>query len=126
MKALQDEFKEASHSEQSHFFEFVIQEAIKEFCKPGTAAIDAGAAGGSHTWLMAQTTGPAGQVHAFEPNPVLADYTRKLCEHYPWLQVHQLALSDRTGDRTFYTAVNAGMGMGSLSKRPTSRMWDTT
>lgn len=108
--SLQSQFYQAPHIEQASFFEFVIQETIKEFSESGSALIDAGAAGGSHAGTMARTVGPGGHVHAFEPNPNLATWVERLRETYPWIEVHRMAFSDRTGERPFNLAIEGGMG----------------
>ena len=54
-----------------HFFgtyEPEVQAEIRRWLRPGDVAIDVGANVGWHTLLMGARVGPAGRVHAFEPN----------------------------------------------------------
>lgn len=92
MSTLQSAFRAASPIEQANFFEFVIREATLAFARPGTAAIEAGA--------------------AFEPNPSNAAGVEKLSLEYPWIELHRMALLDRNGIMPFYLA--SEMDVGSL------------
>jgi FkbM family methyltransferase len=67
---------------------------LRRFIKPGDTVWDVGAHKGAYTWHLARAVGPAGEVHAFEPQPDLAARLRKAF-HRP-VQVHELALSDTT------------------------------
>jgi FkbM family methyltransferase len=55
------------------FWEMWLTEALEAAVRPGMVAIDIGANVGYFTMLMGGLVGPGGHVHAFEPNPPIAD-----------------------------------------------------
>lgn len=55
------------------FWEIWVTEAVCDLVKPGMVVADIGANHGYFSLLMAELVGPDGFVHAFEPNPRLAD-----------------------------------------------------
>ena len=55
------------------YWEMWLTEALVEVVKPGMVAVDIGANLGYFTLLMADLVGATGAVHAFEPNPPIAD-----------------------------------------------------
>lgn len=59
------------------YWEMWLTEAIASTVKPGMIAVDIGANLGYFTLLMAELVGPGGKVHAFEPNPAIADRLAK-------------------------------------------------
>lgn len=63
----------SSHLLLDGFWEMWLTEAMSAVLKPGMVAIDVGANLGYFTLLMADRVGPTGAVHAFEPNPPIAD-----------------------------------------------------
>jgi FkbM family methyltransferase len=62
------------------FWEMWLTEALSAVLKPGMVAVDIGANLGYYTLLMADLVGAAGRVHAFEPNPPIADLMWKSCD----------------------------------------------
>jgi len=67
---------------------------------PGQTVLDLGANHGVYALLAAQAVGPAGRVHAFEPNPRLAhlvDLSLRLNGFGGWAHVHALGASDAAG-----------------------------
>jgi FkbM family methyltransferase len=82
--------------------------------RPGDTVLDLGANLGVYTLLAARLVGPGGRVHAFEPNPRLAqlvDLSIRMNGFAPWAQVHRVAASDRTGvARLFFTDSYSGGG----------------
>ena len=94
---------------------------IREFCLPGTTAIDVGANGGARTRTMAQAVGASGHVHAFEPDPrILRDMLVLLREEFPWVHLHPIALSDANGTLPFY--LDKSTALSSLHVRPNQGM----
>jgi FkbM family methyltransferase len=55
------------------YWEMWLTEALEKVLRPGMTAIDIGANLGYFSLLMADRVGPKGHVHAFEPNPAMAD-----------------------------------------------------
>jgi FkbM family methyltransferase len=73
--------------------------ALPGLVRPGSVCLDVGAAYGLYTWLLADLAGPAGQVHAFEPQPGLAAFlriTRRVLRAGN-VTVHQLGLDNAPG-----------------------------
>jgi FkbM family methyltransferase len=77
---------------------------VRSRLSSGDVAIDIGAHKGAFTYWMRERVGPEGHVHAFEPQPELADHLRKLCLRLGWsnVTVEALALSSREGDRALF------------------------
>jgi FkbM family methyltransferase len=66
---------------------------------PGTVCLDVGAEYGLYTWTLAGLVGPAGHVHAVEPQPgpsAFVDTTRRLLRAGN-VTVHRTALGDAAG-----------------------------
>ncbi len=70
-----------------------------QLLQPGMTAVDAGANIGCHTVFMAKKTGPAGRVHAFEPQRMI----------YQAL-VANLALNAIENTQAYHCAVGSGEG----------------
>ena len=72
---------------------------LGELVGPGAVCLDVGAEFGLYTWSLADLAGPAGAVHAVEPQPDLA----RVLQRGRWLvgahnvTVHRLALGDEPG-----------------------------
>jgi FkbM family methyltransferase len=79
-------------------YEASFDSAMIASLKPGTRVFDIGANVGYYTKKFAEAVGPSGEVHAFEPVPASASKVRELQAQYPWIQVHQCALSDQAGE----------------------------
>ncbi len=96
-------YEAATDPEKGSFFEFVIQEAARHYCSRNSTVIDVGANGGAHTMTMAETVGPDGRVVAFEPDQrIFQSHLLPLQQRYPWISLHQVALSDHSGSARFY------------------------
>jgi FkbM family methyltransferase len=82
--------------------------------RPGDTVLDLGANHGVYALTAARLVGPAGHVHAFEPNPRLArlvDMSLRLNGFAGWAQLHRVAASDREGTaRLFFTDTYSGGG----------------
>ena len=76
-----------------------------DYLRPGDVFIDAGANIGLYTLLALSVVRDTGYVHAFEPNPVVADMLREsldlnACSN---VTVHQVGLADVEGQADFST-----------------------
>ena len=90
----------SSHLLTLGYWEMWHTEAMARLVRPGMTAVDIGANLGYFTVLMSELVGPSGRVHAFEPNPALAERLRKsvYVNGFAWTTVHELALSDAAGE----------------------------
>lgn len=89
----------STHLMLDGFWEMWLTELIAGTVKRGMTVIDIGANLGYFTLLMADLVGPAGRVHAFEPNPNLTARLRKslAVNGFHDAIVHETALSDQEG-----------------------------
>lgn len=85
--------------------------------RPGDTVFDLGANHGVYALMAARLVGAKGRVHAFEPNPRLAqlvDMSLRINGFSERARVHRIAASDRSGvARLFFT--DSYSGGGSLS-----------
>ncbi len=63
----------APHFMFEGYWEYWITEFVWRNVRPGQVALDLGANHGYYTLLLVDLVGPGGKVHAFEPNPRLAE-----------------------------------------------------
>lgn len=83
-----------------------LKEKILAYSKGKTInVLEAGAAGGEDTIEWAQLV-KKGMVYAFEPVPKSFDVVKSKVRHLPNVQVHELALSDRSGETTIHISSN--------------------
>jgi len=84
--------------------------------RPGDAMLDIGANYGLVTLQAARLVGATGQVHAFEPQPDLAELVRSSCQRNGYTQatVHNLGLSDADAE-TSMTIPLHNRGMASVN-----------
>lgn len=90
----------ATHLMLEGYWEMWVTETIISLMREGMVAADIGANIGYFTLLMADLAGPSGRVHAFEPNPRLAELLNKSVAVNGFasrVDVHQLALSAQNG-----------------------------
>ena len=92
---------------------------IAEWVRPGTTVLDVGANVGYFTLLMAQLVGPAGKVHAFEPNPGIASRLQENIVLNPHLDdgrisVHRVALGAGDGAAEFFCPAPGREVLGGL------------
>jgi FkbM family methyltransferase len=76
-----------------------ITALCRKIVRPGDTVIDIGANLGAVTYVLASLVGSTGQVHAFEPNPNLANLLSEARQrnNKPNVVVHQIALGDVAG-----------------------------
>jgi FkbM family methyltransferase len=90
----------SSHLMLDGFWEMWVTEAMMRAVRRGATVIDVGANLGYFTLLLADLTGPEGQVLSFEPNPVLASRLRQSVEvngFAPYTHVHEMGLGGTEG-----------------------------
>jgi FkbM family methyltransferase len=88
----------SNHLMLDGYWEMWVTEAIPRFVRPGMTTIDVGANLGYYTLLLADLVGPAGAVHAFEPNSPVTERLRRtilLNGFDDRVHVHGCALSDQ-------------------------------
>ncbi|MDQ1078310.1 FkbM family methyltransferase [Pseudoroseomonas cervicalis] len=73
---------------------------FRRLVRPGDHVLDIGANHGIYALQAAQATGPTGQVHAFEPNPRLAELAAAslAANAYSWAKLHPVAVGDVPGE----------------------------
>jgi FkbM family methyltransferase len=92
-----------------------VSAIIDRFVKPGDTVLDIGANIGLVSLRLAKRVGPSGVVHAFEPNPTIADrlVSSLRASDATNVKVHRFALGEAVG--TLPLSVPEGnAGMGSL------------
>lgn len=82
---------------------------LRQLVRPGDTAVDVGANIGYVTLLLAQTVGPGGNVHAFEPDPDnLLELERTVAQNrLPNVRVHPCAVGDAEGVASLASGINA-------------------
>jgi FkbM family methyltransferase len=107
-----------------HYFarSFCAEPAVRlarQLIRPGHTVLDVGANIGLWSLVAGRAAGPGGKVFAVEP--VLANCVRLqqalTLNQMTWVECHQLAVSDRTGEATFYASTNGNSALGSLAMR---------
>ncbi len=71
--------------------------------EPGLVVFDVGANVGFYTLLLADRVGPAGRVHAFEPDPLSFEILKRRAAGHPNIALNQTAVGDHAGTITLYT-----------------------
>ncbi len=92
----------SSHLLIDGYWEMWVTEALLGFVRAPMVAIDVGANLGYYTLLLADLVGPAGQVHAFEPNPrIMQRLTHSVAVNgfSGRTTLHAAPLSERAGER---------------------------
>ena len=79
----------------------VVLNLVKKYLPENPVILEAGAHNGGDTVILAQTW-PKGRVHAFEPQPLLAEQLKLTTKKYPNVQCYQIGLSNTDGEALFY------------------------
>ena len=100
-------------------FDPKITWVCRRVLRPGDVAIDCGANIGIVALQMARCVGETGRVHAFEPQPDLAErlVADAATNGYRQLTVHALALSDHDGSDRFRISLDS-CGGAAIDDRP--------
>lgn len=85
------------------------QEVMRQLVRPGEVALDVGAHIGLHLVLLADLVGPAGFVHAFEPNPRRHHALAATVARLPNAALHRFGLADTTGPGTLFVPEDESM-----------------
>jgi FkbM family methyltransferase len=91
----------------------------EELVHAGDVALDIGARWGTYTALLAHAVGPAGLVHAFEPNRQHSRALRTMSRTWRNVHFHPFALSDAAGSAALHIPVSGGKasdGLASLTR----------
>jgi FkbM family methyltransferase len=98
----------ARASQETAGFEDRLQHLYTSVLVPGGTAIDIGAHMGRHCLPMSCCVDSAGCVHAFEPNPAIAQRLRARLDllEVANVEIHECALSDEAGRAEFVIAVD--------------------
>lgn len=94
---------------------------FRRLVRPGDTVFDLGANHGVYTLLAAALAGPAGRVHAFEPNPRLADLAEmsaRLNGYGAMVTMHRFCASDANGS-TWLVFEDAFSGGGTQNRAGT-------
>ena len=99
-------------------WEPAVTRVITDFLQPGQRVLEVGSNLGWYTLLIAHHIGPSGRLISFEANADLAKFTfDSICINgfTERVQLHSLAVSDKTGETTFYVR-GRHLGNSSLGK----------
>lgn len=86
---------------------------------PGSVVFDVGANCGASALLLARAVGPAGRVHAYEPDPLNRELLRRNVERLALANVtiHPEAMAGTTGHRRFNAEGSVGSALSDLVSR---------
>lgn len=123
MSDLIDEFHAVSArtgTDVGQLFERTVQKIYEAWLTPGDVAVDVGAHSGAHLFPLVKAVGSTGHVYAFEP---IAELCEKLEDRLKRsdtgnVTLHQLALSDQSGEANFSYFANRPAFSG-LKRRKT-------
>ncbi|KSB90047.1 FkbM family methyltransferase [Caulobacter vibrioides] len=107
------------------FWELWVTRTLLGLIKPGMVCVDVGAHLGYFSLLMADLTGPGGQVHAFEPNAALRGRLARSAAINGFdamTQVHPWPLSDRDGVAVRLVVPPGRPGGGHIQPAETSEL----
>ncbi len=92
-------------------------QAMRKILRKGDVAFDVGCHKGGWLYWMRRAVGPTGQVHAFEPQPELAQYLRDIVQAYAWRNVfiHTCALGSESGKQVLHVPDSTGSTSASAS-----------
>lgn len=82
-------------------YERFTEAFFQRYLAVGDVFLDVGANIGYFTRLASKLAGPEGRVHAFEPVPAAIRLLRKNSEGLANVVVHEIAVSDHKGERSF-------------------------
>lgn len=82
---------------------------VEALVGPGQVVVDAGSNWGLFTARLARLVGPRGTVHAFEPDGGDLRSLQALRRARPNIVIHQVALSDRSGEAALRVPVQQGV-----------------
>ncbi|MBL4769992.1 MAG: FkbM family methyltransferase [Planctomycetes bacterium] len=91
--------------------------AMVKMLRKGDVALDVGCHKGGWLYWMRRAVGPSGQVHAFEPQPELAQYLKDVVQAFRWKNVfiHTCALGSESGHQNLHVPDSTGSTSASAS-----------
>lgn len=94
-----------------------VLRVVRRVVRRGDAMLDIGANHGQYALACAARVGSGGVVHAFEPQPHLAELIRRSAQAngFAHLHTHELALSDGDSERALHRSLE-GSGAASLER----------
>jgi FkbM family methyltransferase len=93
-----------------------VRRCIAALLRPGDTFVDIGAHIGYFSMIAASLVGPNGRVYSFEGNSSLFPTLRSNTAQFPWMEVSQRAVCDKTGSVAFSNPQKAGeSGWGKLA-----------
>jgi FkbM family methyltransferase len=89
---------------------------ITQHVNKGDFAVDVGANKGSFLYWLRRSVGKTGKVIAFEPQPELCKYLKRICMSLKWenVEIKQAAASDANGTSTLFVPSNQPSPAASL------------
>lgn len=75
---------------------------MRSLVEAGDVVFDIGANVGSYSRLFARAVGPAGRVHAFEPDPLACTLLRRSCRGLGNVEIHEVAAGENDGTAVLY------------------------
>ena len=96
-----------------------LYKAIRTALSPGDVFIDVGANFGYYTLLGALIVGHEGHVHAFEPQPQVAEELKRnvALNRRQNVSVHSVAVGQRCGEETLYIPMRHQSGLATLQPK---------
>ena len=77
---------------------------LKRFIKQGDIVLDIGANVGFYSEIISELTGPQGEVHSFEPDPVNFGHLADSCKKRPNVFPNNMAVSNEPGELKLFTS----------------------
>lgn len=102
-------------------WELWVTRAMRDLLRPGAVAVDVGANLGYFSVVMADRVGPAGHVHAFEPNPRLTGLIRRnaiVNGYHDRLTVHETPLGREDGREVRFAVPEDQLGGAATWEMP--------
>jgi FkbM family methyltransferase len=85
-------------------YEDKFHDELLSAISPGSIVWDIGANVGFYTKLFSEKVGPTGRIVAFEPSPKTFNILREATKDHPEIVLHNIALSNKKSQATFYVS----------------------
>lgn len=77
---------------------------VRQLVRPGDRVVDVGSNVGFYAELLARCVGPAGEVHAFEPDPTNYERLAARARRHPQIRAVRAAVTERGGTTDLYVS----------------------